>query len=333
VNRSKHHKPKRRHGFTLLEVILALALSFLVLFAITMAIDLHLRMLDKRQKEIEQSQLSRSVLRLIREDLHGAVQYSPVDTSALEQLLAGIDPLAADALAEQLTGESTGDLLEGEDVSTASEEVATSVAPPTRPGVYGNETSISLDVSRLPRRDQLMFGAALDATFLPSDIKTVSYYIGQAQPANNFSTGAKAEPQYGLIRREVDRAVARYAIDRGGSTDLESSAKVIAPEITQIYFSYYDGQDWVATWDSDELGRLPIAIKVVVQIGGGAGANGMNQTASTNNSTNATNLQSIALETHTMVVYLTISEAPTESEASATTSSSQSTTGTSSTSP
>lgn len=310
-----------RSGFSLLEVLLALGLSFVVLFGIAMAINLHLRMLDKRQSEIERSQLSRSVLRLIREDVHGAVQYTPFDTSALEELIAGIDPLAADLLAAEATGEvseetiadaaaaASGDTGEEEDVeeSTAAEDVVTSAFPPTRPGVYGNETSLSIDISRLPRRDQLLFPVTTGVYHqLPSDIKTVAYYIGEVagQPGRNASQ--TAELQTGLIRREVDRAVSRYAEDNGSLIDRASVEDLIAPEVTQIYFSYYDGTDWLTQWDSGVIGRLPVAIQITIGIGGD---NGLNQSVAATLSQ-----QSVAAEVHQMIVYLPISEVPPEKD-------------------
>jgi len=42
----------QRSGFTLLELMLALALTSVVLVAIGMAIDLHLRMLDSRRTSV-----------------------------------------------------------------------------------------------------------------------------------------------------------------------------------------------------------------------------------------------------------------------------------------
>ena len=292
----RFHRQSRCAGFTLLEVILALALSFLVLLGVGMAINLHLRMLDKRQNEIEQTQLSRSVLQMIRDDIRGAVQYSAVDTSALEELIAGLDPLAADAAAaELLESEQAAELTPEE---SEAEAVATSAVPPTRPGVYGDLTSLSIDVSRLPRRDQFMFSSTTgDATDLVSDIKTIAYYIGETEAT--APDGQSIGTQMGLVRRVVDRASARYATDYGGQTDLTTGAQVVAPEITQILFTYFDGTDWLEEWDSDESGGLPVAIKVIVQIGG----------ENMNSTTPSTNLQQIVPETHTMVVYLTISEA------------------------
>ena len=71
-------------GLTLLELILALALSVLVLMAIGMAIDMHYRMFDVRRTSIEETHVARAVLRSIADDLRTAVQYIPPDLSGLE---------------------------------------------------------------------------------------------------------------------------------------------------------------------------------------------------------------------------------------------------------
>lgn len=320
------HKRRRirckQQGFTLLEVMLALALSFLVLLGVAMAIDLHLRMLDKRQNEIEQSQLSRSVLQLIREDIRGAVQYTPFDSSALDDLIAGLDPLGADAAQAALGGDPAGDGGTGGDSdpvedesSSASQAVATSVAPPTRPGVYGNETALMVDVSRLPRRDQLQYPQTLNGVaLLPSDIKTVAYYVRIGQSSTGAASKSSDSATSGLVRREVDRAVTRYAIDFGGGAVLADAEEVIAPEVTAIYFRYFDGREWQSSWDSDELGRLPVAIEVTVQIGGAQQGTGSATSNTSASNSSATNVQNVLQESHTIVVYLPISEAVSEAD-------------------
>src|SRR5688572_1801755 len=69
----------QRTGLTLLELILALALSVLVMMAIGMAIDIHYRMFDVRRTSIEETHVARAVLRSIADDLRTAVQYIPPD--------------------------------------------------------------------------------------------------------------------------------------------------------------------------------------------------------------------------------------------------------------
>ncbi len=74
------HK-KQKHAFTLIEVILALGLSVLVLAAVAMAVNLHLRLLDSGRTRIEEAQLAREILRTIAQDLHNAVPYNASHSS------------------------------------------------------------------------------------------------------------------------------------------------------------------------------------------------------------------------------------------------------------
>ena len=86
ANRNGH--ARLRAGFSLLELLLALALSGLILFACSMAVDLHLRVLDSRRTNLEEAQLARSVLNMIANDLRGTLRYEKVDMSAIQQLVA-----------------------------------------------------------------------------------------------------------------------------------------------------------------------------------------------------------------------------------------------------
>ncbi|MGD0382276.1 MAG: hypothetical protein ABSA77_02065 [Thermoguttaceae bacterium] len=73
---------RQNFAFTLLEVLLALGLSVLVLVAVGMAINLHLRLLDSGRTKVEEAQLARAVLRIIAQDLQSAVPYSSTKSSS-----------------------------------------------------------------------------------------------------------------------------------------------------------------------------------------------------------------------------------------------------------
>ena len=136
---------ERRRGLTLLELILALALSVLVLMAIGMAIDVHYRMFDVRRTSIEETHVARAVLRSIADDLRTAVQYVPPDLSGLETVTGNtataIASSAANA-AEEITSGAGGGLPMGggntggsppEDIPTGDQ----SGMPPTSPMGFG----------------------------------------------------------------------------------------------------------------------------------------------------------------------------------------------------
>ena len=73
---------------TLLELMLALALTGVVMAAISMAIHLHLVTLDTRRGDVEQVLLARSVLRHMAGDLRNVVWYEQLDMSGLANLAA-----------------------------------------------------------------------------------------------------------------------------------------------------------------------------------------------------------------------------------------------------
>ena len=101
-----------------MEVVLALALSTLVISAIAAAIRLHLLMLDRQQADIERSQVARAVLHMIANDLRSAIQYKPADVSALEELAASQAAMlsalgGSPAPSSESTGEAGDDYVEG----------------------------------------------------------------------------------------------------------------------------------------------------------------------------------------------------------------------------
>lgn len=67
----------RRRGFTLFEVVVALALSVLLLAGIYAGMDLYWRFSTTGQEEVERAQIARAVLRQIETDLRSVVYQSP----------------------------------------------------------------------------------------------------------------------------------------------------------------------------------------------------------------------------------------------------------------
>ena len=145
-----------------------------------------------------------------------------------------------------------------------------------QPGLIGNQYQIQIDVSRLPRLEEyyVMFDALVgNIDDIPSDLKTVTYYV---QPAG--TTGGVNDPLAevdvspdelaggGLVRRSLDRAATSYASLNGSLSSLNQTGELLAPEVTAIEFSYWDGVTWQLQWSSDEYGELPLAIQVTLSM-------------------------------------------------------------------
>jgi hypothetical protein len=246
----------------LLEVILALGLATVLLAAAAMALRLYLRAFERCQPEVEQAQLARAVLGRIAQDLRSAI---PTDAAQLEKLaeksIKGTDALKQ--LADESEGAKPAEIITP---LNAEGDVSSSV-PRTVPGLYGTRYELQVDVSRLPRFDQLAALIVAADEPLPdriSDVKTVAYYLLSA----SSSEGVVEEPVLsgGLARRELDRATTLWAAQQGTLDGTSVSATVLAPEVSALKFRYFDGDNWFDEWDTEQQGGLPAAVEVVIEL-------------------------------------------------------------------
>ena len=255
-----------RHGFTLLEVIVALALSVVVVGLLASAIRLHLITLDKQSRKIEYKQVARTVVTMVANDLRNAVQHKPIDLSVLEELAA-----SQQAMLGNLESAGAGEAV-GEAEQASEEEAELIMAEESevvgRSKLVGDNLVLSVDISRVPRLDEYNALTSGDVLRLPSDIKNITYFM---DPNNNTSTAPKfdvvsnAAPG-GLYRRNIDRAFATNRGEEGVVTNLDEFAELIAPEIAQISFRYFDGEDFQDEWNSEESGGFPQAIEITIVI-------------------------------------------------------------------
>ena len=273
-------------AYTLIEVLIVLALIATVMLLISMALDVHLRQMVTNRTEVEEAQLARSLLEKIAQDIRSVVvplreEMLEVDSTALTAVM-GLEG-AADLLSG-LAGEST----EGE--YTEDEE---QYLYGTIPGIYGGLDWIQIDTAKLPRGElygsrQVRRGSSLAADRLSAS-KTVLYYLGRDtgqmamvdplyQPEKLIGSIGRSfdpsAPQYGLLRRQLDRQATQYAIQEGIETEYEQDDEPIAPEVEWIEFYYFDPTieqsgkmgDWVEEWDMDERQMLPLAVQITLAI-------------------------------------------------------------------
>ena len=296
---------RARRGFTLLELILSLALTAVITGIIGTLIQNYLTNQETGRDSIRQAQMARAILNMIAEDVRTTVRYQAFDTSGLQQLLSsdsgsgasgggggggasgGGASLSGGSSSGGATGGSTtsgatsgaasgGATSSGGDSSSSTE--STTVAP-LPPGIYGSNTSIEIDVSRLPRPDEYYpkQGNTSTGTLgdMPSDVKTVGYYVqsprtdgvqdslGQLSQEAALNSGVTAPPNGGLVRRSVDRAVTQYAYEIGQSDQLTRTGELIASEVLAIEFQYFDGATWQTQWDGSTQG-LPQVVKITI---------------------------------------------------------------------
>lgn len=249
-----------RRGFTLMEVLLALALLVTLLAVLGLSLRATLRATSAGRAEVAHAQLARAILRRIAADVRGAILYQPVDTSAILSAAGGAISAATAAGApatpetpatgQAPTGAATATSADGAAASTdpaAGTAESTETAPPV-PGIFGGSDWIEVDVSRIPAPQGYVFvGTESVLPDLPSEVKTVAYGW-----------------QEGLYRRELDRAITLWATENSALEAWTSDLQPLAAEVLEVAFRYYDGSQWATEWTTTEESGLPVAIEVAI---------------------------------------------------------------------
>lgn len=284
-NLVRHHK-RLAGGFTLLELVLTLAMSVVLMVLIGGAVQFYGRDMNLRDMDVRQTQLAAALIQMIENDLRSCVFGEPTDMQPLEMLLASISDSEIVDSEEDLSAAG----IESDDVGFAGDssgaDLLTSTTVLQSPGMIGDSTSIQIDLSRLPRLEeyQVLFDATIgNLEDIPSDLKTVAYYVqaagtiagvqDQLGGVTNQATSGTASTlpsggsvAGGLVRRALDRSGTVYATQTSGLTALSQSGDLLAPEVTAITFEYFDGTNWLTYWNSDEFGQLPFAVRVRISM-------------------------------------------------------------------
>jgi hypothetical protein len=104
----------------------------------------------------------------------------------------------------------------------------------------------------------------------PADLKTIHYYVRPGNPvepgsvaATSLSPTAQASAA-GLVREEVPRQTRLFTEQQGNSAAQSSGGTLIAPEVAQIQFRFFDGSQTLDEWDMLQTPQLPVAVEVCV---------------------------------------------------------------------
>lgn len=287
-------------GYTLLELLLSLALTVIVFAGIATAITVFYQALVSQQRQIEQDLLARNLMAMISNDLRAGLQYKAADVAGIENLAVsealmgglaggggaatgggsgGTDDGGGSGTGQGSGGQGTGGQGSGGQGTGGasgmggSGEESEEPDPATvdnawyRPSFIGNSSQFTLDVSRLPRPDQYnALTTDLSATSTPSDIKRVAWMVA-LQPGNaqgRDSLDPVGESMGGLYRREVDRAVSAYREEPDMPPGPDEYSRLMATEVVGLQFRYFDGDKWQDQWESGAVGGYPLAVEVTL---------------------------------------------------------------------
>jgi prepilin-type N-terminal cleavage/methylation domain-containing protein len=249
--------PRRRTGFTLLEMLLASGIAVLLMAALYVAMDVQVRFAQTGREAVEQSALARALFARIAADIDGAL--TPITA-------VGTSSSAASASAAGTGGAATGT------AADAGVSVLGSVTP-LNMGVQGDNGQLILYVSRVPRSSS--GGDVVNADAQPlgaSDLRRVSWWLAAAGDG-------------GLARQELDRVTADDDDSQPPPFVSDEARFIVAPEVAGVTFRYFDGTTWLDTWDGSQIGQdnatpvgPPRAVEIRLDIRApGAGPDGPTQ--------------------------------------------------------
>ena len=241
-----------RRGFTLLEVLIALALMVLLLSVVYGVMDSYFQLSEYGRMEAKRAQIARAVFDRISVDIRSVV-FEPVE----EEMEEG----------EEAEGLTTVE----PDLSLVSTDEAFTAGIV---GLAGTSTELVMHIAR-PTRDAaieaIVDGIEPDAAV--NELQLVNYFVA-AQTASvlgemvirdagqdSFSLVPESD---GLSRVWGDAVTIRSADEGADPESLVQSFKLLAPEIIHLKFSYLDAGEETDTWDSRALNRLPQAIRIEI---------------------------------------------------------------------
>lgn len=293
-------------GFTLIEVLLALLLSSALLAGLWAALEISLRMFETGRTRVEEAQLTRALLNQLNNDLQQTILQSsqpaagevlaPPDppagdnsqTHSSQSSLAGILPLSRSA--DRTLPASSQPF-----VGAASQATAV-----RKPGLCGSAHELRLDLCRVVPGEIAMIKHRDLTAAETLELRTVFYFLARALPAERAALGSPAYAGEALVRHEtrwldspgaeqtikpaglagssqdqlLEEFVAledRFEASQQSEFDTQAPETVpdelaIAPEVAGLEFRYFDGVEWLPSWDSDAQGGLPAAVEIVLAV-------------------------------------------------------------------
>ncbi len=241
-------RTRKTAGYTLVEMLLATALSVTLLAALWSLFGIYTNLFNKGQAKVENSQLCRALMQQMSDDLRAAIQ----------------DPVGGSSARSEGT------------------------APVRRFGLLGSQHELRFDVLQVtpeqgnPTPVGRSWAASGDFTEARvPELRTVYYSFTSQTTTDGVS-------RLGLLRRELDfetpvgpesediyDGLAMELLGDFAGDDAQTSTPAVdpadvsvmwVPEVVSAEFRYFDGNGWTSAWDSLQRKSLPVAVEVVLQI-------------------------------------------------------------------
>lgn len=250
---------RTRSGFTLVEVLISMALTLVLMSMLYTAMDLHYRFSTAGQIEVERCQIARALLSEMSADIRSTV-FVPEEIEETDE--------------EDDSDDSSDD----DDESVTVEPIVEYVSPDlafasSSLGLFGDSESIVIHVRR-PRRPEVDENESILGGVNDGDLMAVSYFLLGGNNSMNASfgdqipdespTSSSLDQQTGVARMVGSPLALGLLENVSDAASMSREARMIAAEIEALQFEYHDGYEWVSEWDSDAEGRLPNAVGIKI---------------------------------------------------------------------
>lgn len=288
-----HHRPvgspNHRLGFTLLELMLAVGLTSLLMAAVYGAMSAYWNLAMDSREEVERTQIARSLLNQIAADIRSCTFAEQSNQSDFDD---SADP----------EGTTT-------DSNTSTDEAGTSAY---RNGLIGTDRDLVLYISFPDRTlDYVAAPDAVGTTSRNSDLMIVRWLLADSSGGSLSSAmaqqhaGEGSGTVAGLARGSGGVAGFGQAIENNDTNLQLESTTLVAAEVENVVFEYFDGVDWIAEWDTSTMNRMPQAVRIELTL----------RNAPSSDDSLQENPRDLPSTTHTLVVPVPVATPYTEETA------------------
>jgi len=237
-------RPTCRSGYTLLELILAASISTLVMAAISSTIWMIYQVQTSSGGRILATGLGRNLLLQFERDLLSIPGQLPEAVSSSSTLTDTSELLL-----------SVGN--EGSDI------VSTSTASMSGYATWLVGDTLSLEFLSEPiGRSGRVFDASDDPAALQEMLgqrrRMIAWELTNDQPQYLSAAAVTSDTTTTIVRRE--------GITDTWLSDTQWLEELSLPEAVAMEFSYFDGTEWLESWDSESDGGLPKAIEITLTL-------------------------------------------------------------------
>jgi hypothetical protein len=274
-------EPRKPAGFTLVEILLALALTIALMGAVYTAIELYRQLSTTGRQQIERAQIVRAIHRRFAVDIRSVVFTPPDDSQSAQGQGQAADSGSGATSGSSSSGSTSGSSTQAGSSGSSSSNTTTAVevidpstaVTGTAKGVVGDADSLVLHISKPPvgmAYTSAQGGGALSVTGCNSDLMSVTYLYASPNGATALSKAVAAYTgKSGLARLQGDRLAMNTADLSGNVDELAKTAIILAEEVVGVQFEYLDGTAGgtpQVAWDSTVQKKLPRAIRITLEL-------------------------------------------------------------------